>query len=130
MKTLARQNRAKINIYALAPQYYPNAHRPWRTNWTSPKVVADLGSSRHTTEHGLDMLTHVTSWDEWMWITDLAARQAEAAGFLGTADAFRGLSSAEFEKNAHAGDRETEQTTYAENQEPMELMEKMRANDD
>lgn len=32
------------------------------------------------------------SLDEWMWRTDLAARQAEAAGFSCNAEAFRALS--------------------------------------
>lgn len=41
------------------------------------------------------------SLDEWMWRTDLAARQAEAAGFSCNAEAFRVLSNLEVEGSAH-----------------------------
>lgn len=36
--------------------------------------------------------TPLLSADEWMWRADLAAREAEAAGFAYTAEAFRELS--------------------------------------
>lgn len=36
--------------------------------------------------------TSLLSLDEWMWRTDLAAREAEAGGFSCTAEAFRALS--------------------------------------
>lgn len=49
--------------------------------------------------------TPLLSLNEWMWRTDLAARQAEAAGFPCTAEAFRVLSNLEVEGSAHHAGR-------------------------